>query len=224
MVTKYPPQLNLSEALAVVKEMYARHNAREISVDLMPEILKTKKNSSFFPAKISALQKFGLLQKQPNGLLFVTDEAMKIVHPIGDGESFDARLTAFGKVDILSDLLLKYPNGKLPSAEALQQNLMKTFGIDRSNVKAWYEFVVDSFRAIPELSSKTVYPAPVPFQEEGSLPPAKSLAKSISQSGLPFRIPLPSGKTFEYSLEEGLTQGDLDFLKTFFDLLKSTTK
>ena len=42
MPTKYPPRLSLDEAIKVIKMMYAEHQSREVSIDLMPEILQTK--------------------------------------------------------------------------------------------------------------------------------------------------------------------------------------
>ena len=94
MPTKYPPRLSLGEAVSVVKTMYAEHQSREVSIDLMPEILQTKQGSSFFNDKISALQRFGFIQKMPNDLLYLTDLAMQIIKPIGN-EDVEAKVQAF---------------------------------------------------------------------------------------------------------------------------------
>lgn len=117
---------------------------------------------------------------------------------------------AFRKVDVLSDLLLKYPNGKLPSPEQLQQTLLRTYSIQRDRVKLWYDFTIESFRAISEISG---IPLHAPGPEARMATPQKN-----------FKLPLPSGRSFEYSIEDGFTADDLDFLKSFFELMKTGLK
>jgi hypothetical protein len=218
MATKYPPLLSLGEAIDVIKSMYAEHQSREVSIDLMPAILKAKPTSSGFPMRISALQRFGFIDKRPNDLLWLTDLAMQIINPIGD-EAFEAKVTAFRKIDVLSDLLLHYPNGKLPSAEQLQQSLLKTYRIERERVKQWYDFVVDSFKAIPELSGKQTVVGALP-----STPGQPATSIQTVRTMLSERQVLPSGKGFEYTLENGYTSEDLDYVIGLFELKKRTMK
>lgn len=218
MPTKYPPLLSLGEAVNVVKSMYAEHQSREVSIDLMPDILQAKPTSSGFPMRISALQRFGFIDKRPNDLLWLTDLAMQIINPIGN-EAIEARMAAFRKIDVLSDLLVKYPNGKLPSADQLQQSLMKTYGIERARVKQWYQFVVDSFKAIPELSGmQTVGPASIPAPGQAVSP------VTVTRTAMFERQILPSGKGFDYTLETGYTLEDIDYIIGLFELKKKTMK
>ncbi len=215
MATKYPPNLSLEEAIRVIKEIHAQHRGREVSIDLMPEILRTKQSSSFFPAKIAALQRFGLVEKRPNDLLELTDLAMQIVNPIGD-EDAEAKLQAFRKIDVLAELLQKYPNLKLPSADQLKHILLRTFHIPRERAKNWYDFVVESFRVLGQGKERLerALPVTVVKSDIGRMPSNYALDK----------ITLPSNKKFEYALEEGYTTEDLDFVIRFFELKKEVTK
>src|ERR1035437_4562638 len=130
MANKYPPQLPISEAIRVIKEMYSTHKSKEVSLDLMPDILKVTSKSSYFPLSIIALQKFGLVEKRPHDIIELTDLAMQIINPIGD-EDKEAKFSLFRKDEVLTALIDKYPNGILPSEEQLKQTLMKAFSIPR---------------------------------------------------------------------------------------------
>jgi hypothetical protein len=206
-ITKYPPRLNLQEAIAVIKSMYREHKSREVSIDLMPTILTTKRESSFFDDKISALKKFGFVDRLPNDILYLTDVAMQIIMPVGS-EDVEAKIQAFKKIDVLNDLFSKYPNGKLPSADQLKQNLYKVYQVPKEKLNLWYDFVLGSFRAIAELSEQA--PSPLMPSERQNL--------YISQKQEV--INLPSGKVFSFSLEAGYTENDLDFIIGFLELKK----
>jgi len=209
MTTKYPPKLSLSEAVKVIKEIYNAHKSDEISLDLMPEILKTKKTSSNFPDKIVALQKFGLTEKRPNDILKLTNLALQIINPIGN-EDIQAKLTAFKNDNILSALIEKYPNYALPSPEQTKQTLIRQFNVDRKTVDKWYQYVIDSFS---EIRMKKTDISAIRSAEPDFKPTSASIA--ITQN-----IILPSGKKFSFALEEDLTQDDLDFITDFFELKK----
>jgi hypothetical protein len=209
MATKYPPRLSLDESVRVIKDIYNTHKSKEISEDLMPQILKTAQTSSFFVEKINALQKFGFVEKKPNKVLELTDLAMKIVTPIGD-EDVEAKNIAFQKEDVLAGLLEKYPNGNLPSTEQLQQTLMKSFNIPRETVKKWSQFVIDSFKEISFNNASTLNTEPTQIV-------AKTNPSTFTATQ---NLVLPSGKKFSFSLEDGLTLDDLDFITDFFELKK----
>lgn len=220
MPTKNPPRLTLEEAVRAIKEMYTKHQSREVSEDLMPEILDTKQTSSFFATKINALQSFGLVKKMPNDILYLTDLAMEIVHPFGEEEALQAKIKALQQVDVLADLLLKYPNSKLPSAEQIQQTLLKNYQIGRDRVKPWYDFVVGSFRTVSELAGRSVLTVAKSPQEQvpvSTTPTSRALSDD-------YRIPLPGGGAFRYALEGQYTADDLEFVKGYFELMKTMAK
>jgi hypothetical protein len=150
MATKYPPALSFSEALKVITDMFQQHGL-ETSMALMPKIFGISPNSSYLPRKTSALQGYGLVQKTASDDLALTELAQKILKPIGD-EANAAKVEAFRKIDVLADLLTKYPDGKLTSADQVQQWLMKSYQIPRDTVKTWYDFVIDSFREITPIT------------------------------------------------------------------------
>lgn len=209
MTTKYPPKLSFSEAIRVIKEIYNIHKSDEISLDLMPEIVKAKRNSSNFPDKIVALQRFGLVDKKPNEILKLTNLALQIVNPIGN-EDIEAKLNAIKNDELLSTLIEKYPNKTLPSPEQTKQTLIKSFNVPRETVDKWYQYVIDSFReiSIKKTDLRISGSADIEFKPS----PATI---TVTQN-----IILPSGKKFTFALEDGLTQDDLEFITDFFELKK----
>ncbi|HEY9165592.1 MAG TPA: hypothetical protein VIS48_05470 [Candidatus Kryptonia bacterium] len=209
MATKYPPALSFSEALVVIKKMKVDHG-NETSVELMPKVLNISPNSSYLPRKIAALQAFGLVEKTPSDDLALTELALQIIKPIGD-EDKEAILKAFQKNDVLSDLWNKYSDGKLPSAEQTQQILMKNYQIPRETVKQWYEFVIDSFRAIGGVQTEDW------LKEANAVLDARTPLRQHYQNFL-----LPTGSKFEFSLPDNVTIDDFDFIIGFFELKKKT--
>ena len=224
MTTKYPPQLSVGEAVRVIKEMYSTHKGKDVSIDLMPEILRISRKSSYFPACIATLQKFGLVEKRPHSILELTDLAMQIIEPIGN-EDEEAKFNLFRKDEVLSALLDKYPNGKLPSEEQLKQTLMKTFGVPRDTVSRWFQFVLESFRELPtNHNRKDDNVAPIGGNVVSNIKEIFSpqVVKPISSDFQ--NIQLPSGKSFSFSLEDGYDLDDLEFITDFFELKKKRVK
>jgi hypothetical protein len=211
MATKYPPALDVNEAITVIEKMYSKHNGNEVAVDLMPEILGVKSRSSYFPMKISALQKYGLVRKSHEEMLIMTELAMQIVNSLGEKERTNGILSLFENTDVLSDFYTKYGKTNLPSPEQVKAALNKSYGIDRNYVNRWYDYIVDSFKAL-NLIGKTKSPL-TPSEE-----PNFYLNKQQEV------ISLPSGKMFSFSLELGYTENDLDFIIGFLELKKKNVK
>lgn len=213
MATKYPPQASLSESVRIIKDIYKTHKSIEVSEDLLPPIFKVKQRSSNFPATIVALNRFGLIERLPKGIIRLTDLAMQIIKPF-DNEDYKAKLTAAQNDDILSSLIDKYPNFVLPSPEQTQHTLVKLFNIDRNTVEKWYRFVVDSFSELSTKSNLTINNIEN-VSEEKTLQSPQAIATKGFQS-----FDLPSGKKFSFTLEDGITADDLDFIIEFLTLKK----
>jgi hypothetical protein len=210
MATKYPPALDVNEAITVIEKMYSKHNGNEVAVDLMPDILGVKAGSSYFPTKISALQKYGLAKKSPNDMLIMTDLAMQIVNPMGDNERATAIASLFENTEVLSDFYTKYGKTNLSSPEQVKAALNKSYGIDRKYVGGWYDYIVDSFKAL-NLISRIPSGIPLPSEKPNLyIPPQANL----------FKIPLTEGKAFEFSMPNDMTNDDLDYVISFFELRK----
>lgn len=220
MPTKYPPALSLSQALPVIKAMYGEHG-RETSIDLMPKILDISPQSSYLPRQVSALQSFGLVDRRENDILELTDLAMAIVDPIGEGESVEAKFKAFNKIDFLADLLMKYKNGKLPSPEQLKSILNKSYGIARETVDSWYKFVFDSFRALPfDKNDSREESSP---GSDSSVQNKKDLESLLKNPKVyQFSIPLEDGSIISVSIPRNAKDKDLKVLKLMIDAINST--
>jgi hypothetical protein len=218
MATKYPPALNVSEAIAVIEKMFNKHSGNEVAVDLMPEILGVTSGSSYFPSKISALQKYGLTKKTSSDMLIMTDLAMEIVAPIGENEKTNAIISLFENTEVLSDFYKKYGKTNLPSPEQVKSSLNKEYGIEREYVNKWYFFIVDSFKAI-----RIPVVPPLSLTLLSNAVPATQTPLEIKKADL-FRIPLMGSKVFEFSMPEELNNEDLDFIISFFELRKKNVK
>jgi hypothetical protein len=214
MATKYPPALDVNEAITVIEKMYSKHNGNEVAVDLMPEILGVKSGSSYFPMKISALQKYGLVRKSPEEMLVMTELAMQIVNPLEEKERTTGILSLFENTDVLSDFYTKYGKTNLPSPEQVKATLNKSYGIDRVYVNRWYDYIIDSFKVLNLIGKKT---------SDIMMPSEKPNLYIPPQPNL-FKIPLMSGKVFEFSMPEDMSNEDLDFVVSFFELRKKNVK
>jgi hypothetical protein len=213
MPNKYPPALDLGEAIRVVKDIHGIHSTQRFNVDSLDAgILKTSKTSSYFNRRIAALQTFGLLNRSGD-LVNLTPLADQIANPVA-GEDAEAKLAAFHKVDVLSDLLERYPNTKLPPLpDTLKQVLLKSIGIEKDRINDWYEFVVESFRAISGIAA-TEQP---PIREDMRITPGTGRI-NVGEANQEEMIRLPSGRTFSFTLEPGFTEDDVEFIMAFFEL------
>lgn len=218
MPTKYPPIVGLNQAITIARGVYKIHNKQRFDVDLLVEVLDTTKTSSYFTRRITAMQQFGLFSRTDETVQ-LTDLAIQIVDPKA-GEDGSARLLAFRKNEVLSDLLVRYPNAKLSSdPKDLKAVLMQSMGIDRDTVELWYDFVIDSFRAISEHAehkSDASVSAVSQAQPEALI--------TVTKTAMFERQLLPSKKGFEYTLEDGYTLDDLDYIIGLFELKKRTMK
>ncbi|OGU34631.1 MAG: hypothetical protein A2068_14720 [Ignavibacteria bacterium GWB2_35_6b] len=222
MATKYPPQISISEAVRVVKEIYYKHNSKDISIDLMPEILKISPKSSYFPASITALQKFGLVEKRPNEILELTNLSMQIIEPLGDDEREQSISKLLRNDEVLSSLIDKYPNLTLPSEEQLKLTLIKNFNIPRETVSKWHQFVIDSFKEFHKNRSQndsiiSSFPEKIEMsnQIESKNKADLEIGKNKYQN-----FELPSGKKFSFSIDDGYNLEDIEFILDFFELKK----
>lgn len=224
MPTKYPPALDFSEAVKAVKEIYAIHKTQGFNMKLLVEPLNTTPTSSYFVRRISALQTYGLLEKVGD-VVNLTPLAEKIANPIG-GEDGEAKITSFRKIDVLSDLLNRHPNGKLSPSDTLKRILIDSVNVDRNTVNQWYDFVVNSFREIAGMGSAETRRIIAPLQEQASTPVLNPSGEPV----IPYsvgkdnfqNIELPSGKKFQFSLPTDSTSLDLSFIIGFLELKKKS--
>lgn len=217
MPTKFPPAWSLNQCVKTIQEIYRIHSDERFNSELLVEFLDTTKTSSNFNRRTSALQGFGLLTKTDETVQ-LTELAVQIVNPVA-GEDKEARLTAFRKIDVLSELLPRYPNGKLPQEpDTVKAVLHKSLNVERDTVQQWYDFVVDSFKAI-YLSGDSI--SNIQMQEK--------IAKSHNESQASYpemrtsTVFLPSGKRFSFSVETGYTPEDMAFVQSLLNLFLQAT-
>jgi len=215
MANKYPPSLPLNAAIKIVENIYGLHDKNDFSIDLLPKILNVSKNSSYFVRHVAALKEFGLLEKQSNDIVALSDLAEKIVKPLGKKESLQAVTQALRSISVLADLYEKYPNGKFPSSDDFHQKLTeKPFNIERKTVGIWHKFIQESFSAIPSPSAK-----------EEITEVEKNHRENPEERRTPERnksIPLlmPSKREFSFVLDENYDENDLEFIIGFFQLMQ----
>jgi hypothetical protein len=216
-ITKYPPALALDSAVAAIKEIYAEIKTRKVAVSQLPKILKTKPNSSYFPARIAALQKFGFIEKISDDFVELTDSAMMVVNPVHDREDAGAIQGAFMKIDVLATLLSSYPNYVLPSSGQLKDELMKGFGISRETVGDWHDFVVSSFREVGHHYKR---------QLEVSVSDKVNVAEAVMATlqDYQFSVPVEGGGVIKVLIPKAATARDLKKVKAMIDALMDEEK
>jgi hypothetical protein len=146
---------------------------------------------------------------------------VQIANPVA-GEDSEAIYKSFDKVDVLRELLNRYPNAQLPpESDTLKQVLLKSLGIDRDGIAYWYDFVVNSFK--PVNPQKRIN---LPVRDDIKQPNDENKnASMISLSqGVFQNFELPSGNKFEFSLPANITIDDLDFIIGFLELKKKNVK
>jgi hypothetical protein len=215
--TKYPPIIGLNQAINIAREVHKIHSKERFNVDLLVDVLQTTKTSSYFIRRITAMQQFGLFSKTDETVQ-LTELAIQIVDPKA-GEDREAKLVAFRKIEVLAELLQRYPNAKLPpDDQTLKSVLLQSMQIDRDTLQLWYDFVVDSFKAI---SGATERASEEPSRKaEAAKPSTKEGAELTGMKTS--TVWLPSGKRFEFSVEEGYTSDDMEFVMNLLNLFKSS--
>ncbi|MCH7827973.1 MAG: hypothetical protein IIC75_08405 [Bacteroidetes bacterium] len=220
MATVHPPSLTLEDAVLTIKKMHKLHKGRDVAIDLMPSLLGISPKSSYLSLQIGTMSKYGFIERRPNDQLYLSDLAMQIIQPLNSTEVYKAKLKAANNIDILNDIIKRYPNFKLPSKEQLREYIYKAHSIPRDRLNAWAEYVIKS--------TKTLESDSPPLEEKKTVIQVDTGNKiehnkyTVNETFQNFE--LPSGKRFSFSLEDEYTLDDLEFITDFFELKKKRIK
>lgn len=223
MASKFPPALALNKAIQKVKDIYDVHSGDRFNSKLIVDTLETTETSSNFIRRITALQAFGLIDKSSGDTIQLTNLAIQIANPVA-GEDAEAKLICFKKIDVLEELLKRFPNAKIPTEPTqVKQILLKSLNIHRDGIEQWYDFVVNSFRAISGTTTQAQQNQPIRRIDQESLPGVEKITQHMSDIKYE-NFYLPSKSKFEFSLPENVNTEDLDFIIGFFTLKKNAIK
>lgn len=119
------PYIDLDAAADVAQRVYARSGISSCSLDELAAELKQTTRSGNFRLKTSAARVFGLIQKDGQSSVKLSDLGCRLVSP--DGES-EARAAAFLHVALYNQIYEKYKGRLLPPTKALERE-MQTLGV-----------------------------------------------------------------------------------------------
>ena len=162
---------------------------------------------------LSALIKFGLLEKTQNGCLRVSDRAINILYPEGDDRSQAIREAAFAP-DLFSDIRERWPD-RAPTDESLRAYLIR-----RQFAQSAIDDVIENYRETIEFVTREseAHDPPASSPEDRNIPTPQVTPSAPSPQGTPFHA------GFDGNALEGAfrltTPEEVDTLVKFLNLNK----
>ena len=117
--------MDLDDAVDVAKKLYARSGISSCPLDELAAEMKQTTSSGNFRLKTGTARTFGLVEKDGQSSLKLTELGCAVVSP--DGEAA-ARAAAFLQVPLYSQVYEKYLGKLLPPTKALERE-MQTLGV-----------------------------------------------------------------------------------------------
>lgn len=213
---KRPPGLHIDDAERVIREIYRDYASAPISTDILPKIVKSKRTSSLFQRKISALKKFGLIDERDDDQITISSRGMKIIVPTALGEDTSAKRDAILEIDLMSALEQRYPNGNLPDADALSNILQRQYQIVPKFVDSWLSFINASFRHLEQNDTKPTTPPASPPEGQSDLrgqPGSQSRQEGMDM--FVFQMPISAGGTATFSIPKGVTDSEVKMMQAY---------
>lgn len=235
-----PPYLSLSDAFALVREMYGNAGA-QASTDLMSRLLGNSSSSSSFSKKIGSLRLYNLVNEQ-NGVYLLTDIGTNIAAPQSEESGGIARKSALLSVPQFAKLFERFKAKLLPADEFLKNILEQENEIPREFSDAWSKAFKDALKAcgllFPRSDGKLqVLESPMESldgstslkddshdapqtrepirQPEIQRPEALSPSNAVSSGGNSTRFKLSDGRVAEFCIPFGISNKDAVRLKNF---------
>jgi len=236
-----PPYIKLSDAFALVSDIYEQGGGRA-SFDLLSEIVGNTSSSSSFFKKINALKAYGLGTEQ-NKTVSLNELGLAVAAPDSPESAGTAKKEAMLKIDLFSKLYDRHKGKILPDDSFLKNIIERDFKIPRDFSDAWMDAFKDAIEAVGLASVRpdgktqirenassdnsqagrqrvSLNPASFSHDEErGDVVP--SVAMPISASGHSTKIMLTGGRAAEFKIPDSLTERDAQRLKGALDGLKT---
>ena len=155
------PQIDLGDAINLVAEIHKREGTNFASREVIAEHLGYSSVNGASEKKTSAITAYGLLERNSDRDLRVSDLAMRILHPEDDREKEEALAEAAGSPNLFREIRDKWPDTP-PSDASLRSYLVRT-GFNQNSV----DQVVAIYRATCALADpKKIRQTAVSVQEE----------------------------------------------------------
>lgn len=119
------PYMDLDDGIDVAKKLYARRGISSCPLDELAAEMKQTTSSGNFRLKTGTARTFGLVEKDGQSSMKLTDLGCRLVSP--DGETA-AKADAFLAVPLYNQIYEKYLGKLLPPTKALERE-MQTLGV-----------------------------------------------------------------------------------------------
>ena len=207
------PAIGLPEAIDRVRKLHERQHQTPEEREVVAQHLGYGGLNGKSLKLLSALTKYGLLEKVQDGRLRVTDRAIDIIVP-EDGDPSQAICDAAFSPDLFSDIRERWPDHP-PSDESLRAYLIR-----RQFAQSAISDVIQNYRETLELvTRKSVgYDASEPPPKDTKMPPPQVDPPARPSLGRPFRAGF-DGAALEGSFRL-TTPEDVDMLVKFLQLNK----
>ena len=216
---KKAPSLTLEDAESIIREINSLAGAESLSEDMLPEIVNSKKTSSLFIRKLVDLKKYGLIKDTGNNTVAVTSLGMKIITPMSEGESEEAKKDSLLRIEPLQQLLSRFPGGRLPQDDtALSNILQREYRILPAHIKKWLEYIRVSFETLQSLLEKQGR------EDEGEIGQEQESKQEVSQQAdkgfFNLQLPLKSGSIAKIIIPNDATMADKEMILMIIDAVK----
>ena len=171
------PAISLPEAITRVQQIHEAEHQNPAEREVMAQHLGYSGLNGQSLKLLSALTKYGLLEKAGDGELRVSDRAIDILFPEGDQRQLAIEAAAHGPA-LFADLREKWPN-RPPSDEALRAYLIR-----RQFAHAAIDDVTQTFRETFDLVTRESgeYDSLVKPPENDQMPPTQTITEPVQPS------------------------------------------
>lgn len=137
------PYFDLANSLEVARKMQDNAGG-SCSPDQLASYLEYKSTKSgTYQTRVSAAKQFGFVRSD-DGLLSVTERAMKIISPVLPEDAVSAKVDAFLNVDLFGKVYEKYKGSTIPPKVGMRNLLSQAFGVPDDRLDPTVRVLFDS--------------------------------------------------------------------------------
>lgn len=196
------PAMSLPEAIERIEKIHLEERHLEAPREVMAKHLGYNSINGSSLKALSALLKYGLLEKTTGDRRRVTELALQILHPRTDTERAAAIKDAAFRPALFQDIAAEWPNGKPSDANLRAYLIRRNFATDA------IPEVIDAYRKTVELvaaesgsytegsepeQKASEMPAQTTAAQQRRDPPPRTPSITPSSSGDPFRVSFVPG-------------------------------